>query len=105
LNSGIEVARNAILYINSTDTSWLKVIAAADRKEAAHLIHILGSLKIDSVKLTSWNPNTNDYSTTEDSYRDGKDVIVGAPRPYIIVEEEATGTTDITNEAGQEQQQ
>jgi mannuronan 5-epimerase len=48
LNAGIEVAPNAILYINSTDTSWLKV--AADGK-AAHLIHILGSLKIDSVKV------------------------------------------------------
>jgi poly(beta-D-mannuronate) C5 epimerase len=96
LNAGIEVAPNAILYINSTDTSWLKVLAAADG-QTAHLIHISGSLKIDSVKITSWNPNTNDYATTEDSYRDGKDVTVGAPRPYIIVEEEATGTTDITN--------
>jgi mannuronan 5-epimerase len=96
LNAGIEVAPNAILYINSTDTSWLKVLAAADG-QTAHLIHISGSLKIDSVKVTSWNPNTNDYATTEDSYRDGKDVTVGAPRPYIIVEEEATGTTDITN--------
>jgi mannuronan 5-epimerase len=97
LNAGIEVAPNAILYINSTDTSWLKVLAAADGKEAAHLIHILGGLKIDSIKLTSWNPNTNDYARTEDSHRDGKDVTVGAPRPYIVVEEEATGTTDITN--------
>jgi poly(beta-D-mannuronate) C5 epimerase len=96
LNAGIEVAPNAILYINSTDTSWLKVLAAEDG-QTAHLIHILGSLKIDSVKITSWNPNTNDYATTEDSHRDGKDVTVGTPRPYIIVEEEATGTTDITN--------
>jgi mannuronan 5-epimerase len=95
LNAGIEVAPNAILYINSTDTSWLKM--AAEDGQTAHLIHVLGSLKIDSVKLTSWNPNTNDYATTDDSARDGKDVTVGAPRPYIVVEEEATGTTDITN--------
>jgi mannuronan 5-epimerase len=94
LNAGIEVAPNAILYINSTDTSWLKI--AAD-EETAHLIHILGSLKIDSVKITSWNPNTNDYATTEDSDRNGKDTTIGTPRPYIVVEEEATGTTDITN--------
>jgi poly(beta-D-mannuronate) C5 epimerase len=94
LNAGIEVAPNAILYINSTDTSWLKI--AADG-QTAHLIHILGSLKIDSVRLTSWNPSTNDYATTDDSDRNGKDVTVGTPRPYIIVEEEATGTTDITN--------
>jgi parallel beta-helix repeat protein len=94
LNAGIEIAPNATLYINSTDTSWLKI--AADG-QTAHLIHILGSLKIDSVKVTSWNPNTNDYATTEDSDRNGEDVKVGTPRPYIIVEEEATGTTDITN--------
>ncbi|HEY9385679.1 MAG TPA: right-handed parallel beta-helix repeat-containing protein, partial [Nitrososphaeraceae archaeon] len=95
LNAGIEVAPNAILYINSTDTSWLKVLAADG--QTAHLIHILGSLKIDSVKLTSWNPNTNDYATTEDSHRNGEDTTIGTPRPYIIVEEEATGTADITN--------
>ena len=56
LNAGIEVAPNAILYINSTDTSWLKILAAAaaaaaEDGQTAHLIHILGSLKIDSVKL------------------------------------------------------
>jgi mannuronan 5-epimerase len=32
LNAGIRVANNAVLYINSTDTSWLKV--AADGKTA-----------------------------------------------------------------------
>jgi mannuronan 5-epimerase len=94
LNAGIEVALNAILYINSTDTTWLKIVADGQN---GHLIHILGSLKIDSVKITSWNPSTNDYATTEDSDRIGKDVTVGTSRPYIIVEEEATGTTDITN--------
>jgi hypothetical protein len=44
LNAGIEVATNAILYINSTDTSWLK-IAAADG-QTAHLIHILQHLSL-----------------------------------------------------------
>jgi hypothetical protein len=83
LNAGIVVANDAILYINSTDTSWLKVAANG---KTGYLIHILGSLKIDSVKLTSWNPNTNDYATTEDSDRNGRDVKVGSPRPYIVVE-------------------
>ena len=94
LNAGIVVANDALLYINSTDTSWLKVVADG---KTAHLIHIFGSLKIDSVKLTSWNPNTNNYAITEDSDRKGRDVKVGTPRPYIVVEKEATGTTDITN--------
>jgi parallel beta-helix repeat protein len=94
LNAGIVVDNDAILYINSTDTSSLKIVADG---KTAYLIHVLGSLKIDSVKVTSWNPNTNDYATTEDSDRKGRDVKVGSPRPYIVVEKEATGTTDITN--------
>src|SRR5688500_5610053 len=58
LNANIEVANDAILYVNSTDTSWLKILT--DGKNA-YLIHIKGSLKIDSVKITSWNQYTNDY--------------------------------------------
>src|SRR5215204_3940784 len=94
LNAGIEISQGATLYINSTDTSWLKI--AADG-QTAYSILVSGSLKIDSVKVTSWIPNTNDYATTEDSHREGIDVEVGTPRPYIRIEEEATGTTDITN--------
>lgn len=82
LNAGIVVDNDAILYINSSDTSSLKIIADG---KTAYLIHVLGSLKIDSVKVTSWNPNTNNYATTEDSDRNGRDVKVGTPRPYIVV--------------------
>jgi parallel beta-helix repeat protein len=94
LNASILVDNDAILYINSTVVSWLKIVADG---KTAYLIHVLGGLKIDSTKVTSWNPNTNDYATTEDSDRNGQDVKVGSPRPYIVVEKEATGTTDITN--------
>jgi len=59
LNAGITVAQNATLYINSTDTSWLKILADG---ETAHPILVSGSLKIDSAKVTSWNPNTNNYT-------------------------------------------
>jgi poly(beta-D-mannuronate) C5 epimerase len=94
LNAGITVAQNATLYINSTDTSWLKILADG---EITHPILVSGSLKIDSAKVTSWNPNTNNYTTSQDSDRNGQDLSVGTPRPYIIVEEDATGITDITN--------
>ena len=86
--------KGATLYINSTDTSWLKL--NADGK-TAYPILVSGSLKIDSVKVTSWNPNTNDYALSDDSDRDGRDVQIGTPRPYIRIEAEATGTTDIAN--------
>ena len=94
LNAGITIAENATLYINSTDTSWLKIIADG---ETAHPIIVSGSLKIDSAKVTSWNPNPNNYTMSQDSDRNGQDVRIGTPRPYIVVEDDATGTTDITN--------
>jgi mannuronan 5-epimerase len=94
LNARMVIEQGATLYINYTDTSWLKI--AADG-ETAYPILVSGSIKIDSVKVTSWNPNTNDYALTEDSDRNGRDVTIGTPRPYITIEAEATGTTDITN--------
>lgn len=43
------------------------------------------------------NPNTNNYTSSLDSHREGEDVQIGTPGPYIIVNDDATGTTDITN--------
>jgi poly(beta-D-mannuronate) C5 epimerase len=86
LNAGIIVREDATFYINSTDTKWLKIISVGN---TPNRIEIYGSLKIDSVKITSWNPETNDYAKT--------DVQGKIPRPFIIVEDEAIGTTDITN--------
>ena len=49
------------------------------------------------MKITSWDPTTNYYAITNGS-RTGSDVFIfGAPRPSIVVENNATGTTDITN--------
>jgi mannuronan 5-epimerase len=93
LNAGIIVDEGAVLNIDSKDVKWLKIIADGT---AAYPIEVLGGLKIDSVKVTSWNPKTNDYATSNGT-RDLSDnmIVQGAPRPYIRVEEEATGTTDI----------
>ena len=86
LNANIVVAEDAILYINSTDTSWLKVVSDG---KTAYGIHVLGGLKIDSVKITSWNLETNSYAITNE---DGT-----IPRPFIRAEPEATDTIDIIN--------
>src|SRR5215207_7176718 len=113
LNSGIVVEQGASLYLNSTDIRWLKIVAPQDAMTAedenseednhiakANGIEVLGSLKIDSIKMTSWDPSSNNYAVNE-----GKrnlrgtqyEVELGSPRPFISVEGEATGTTDITN--------
>jgi mannuronan 5-epimerase len=86
LNAGIIVAEDATFYINSTDTKWLKIVSDGNTPNRTA---VYGSLKVDSVKITSWNPEINDYAVT--------DVQGKIPRPFIIVEDEATGTTDITN--------
>jgi poly(beta-D-mannuronate) C5 epimerase len=95
LNAGITIANDATLIVDSKDTTWLKIVADGT---IAYPIEVFGGLKIDSVKVTSWNPETNDYVESHGSREtSGKIVHPGAPRPYIRVEKEATGTTDITN--------
>ncbi|MDQ6866827.1 MAG: hypothetical protein M3044_23770, partial [Thermoproteota archaeon] len=103
LNANLVIAKGATFHIDSTDTKWLKISskvthsAGAIKLGPAYWIDVHGSLKIDSVKITSWDPTTNYYDRTNGS-RTGTDVfILGAPRPSIVVENNATGTTDITN--------
>jgi poly(beta-D-mannuronate) C5 epimerase len=62
----------------------------------AYIIDVLGALKINSVKITSWDPTTNNYAITNGS-RHGDTKHAGDPRPHIKVEKEASGTTDIKN--------
>jgi poly(beta-D-mannuronate) C5 epimerase len=96
LNANVTIQSGSIVNIDSRDTKWLKIVA--DGQTLAYGIHVLGSLKIDSVKITSWNPQTNDivqsYGSRETS---GKIVHVGAPRPYFRMERHGTGTLNITN--------
>jgi poly(beta-D-mannuronate) C5 epimerase len=103
LNANLVIAKGATFHIDSTDTKWLKISSKVTRSTdvaklaPAYWIDVHGSLKIDSVKITSWDPTTNYYARTNGS-RTGTDVfILGAPRPSIVVDNNATGTTDITN--------
>src|SRR5829696_3467114 len=104
LNACIVIEKDAALFINSTDTSWLKIVAPSVDNNAAtsngegnnenlvaeaNGIEVLGSLKIDSVKMTSWDPSSNNYAINE-----GKrnlrgteyEVELGSPRPFISIE-------------------
>ena len=97
LNAGLTIQKGSTFYINSTDTNWLKIVADGINPNE---IKVLGSLKIDSVKITSWNPTTNDYGTTNGTRHSVQDKLIlnkGDVRPVIKVEGGATGTTDITN--------
>ncbi|MER5176246.1 MAG: right-handed parallel beta-helix repeat-containing protein [Candidatus Nitrosocosmicus sp.] len=113
LNANMTIQPGASLTIDPKDTTWLKIMA--DEKTLAYGIHIMGALKIDSVKVTSWNPQTNNYAMSYGYREKGNDLTTacgyyscpinvkdtlthkGAPRPYLIIEHNATGTTNITN--------
>jgi len=107
LNARIVIAKGATLHIDSTDTKWLKISSPEGTSGSLasplpNNIDVHGTLKIDSVKITSWDPITNNYAITNGTRHDqgvGKSeaTITGAPRPFITVEKDATGTTDIMN--------
>ena len=87
LNSNLRIGRNATLYINSTDTKWLKINSSSP--DVAYGLQILGNANIDSVRISSWNYSSNNYAQ---NCPDGK-----VPRAYIRVGPNGTGTTHITN--------
>ena len=86
LAANLVVAKGGNFAIDSIDTSWLKI---ASSSTAAYGLVNYGSLKIDSVKITSWNVGTNNYASTG---TDGK-----TPRAYIVAKSGATGKMNILN--------
>lgn len=65
-------------------------------------IHVHGSLIIDSVKITSWDPEKNEVIKFDYGKRPGEehtksDYDTAEPRAFIRVSKVATGTTNITN--------
>ncbi|PWU82377.1 MAG: hypothetical protein DLM72_02150 [Candidatus Nitrosopolaris wilkensis] len=100
LSANLLIARDAVFHIDPTDTKWLKINSKVIRslaKTSAYSIDIHGSMRIDSVKITSWDPTTNYYAITNGSRTGIGQFIFGAPRPGIIVEKDATGPTNIIN--------
>jgi mannuronan 5-epimerase len=87
LNANIKVENNSNFYINSTDTSWLKLNSTFTGHMDKDPNHILarGNLIIDSVKITSWDTNKNDYLRSND-----------VPRSYIVINY-GNGITNVTN--------
>jgi parallel beta-helix repeat protein len=85
LNANIIVNSGSSLYIDSSDTSWLKINSDGVN---AFGIYVFGNLIIDSVKITSWNKTTREVAPISEGE---------IPRPFIRIEDNGTGTTNITN--------
>jgi poly(beta-D-mannuronate) C5 epimerase len=112
LSTSLVISKGSTFHIDSTDTKWLKISSTNGSSVSLHPlpngIDVHGSLKIDSVKITSWNPAINNYAITNGSRQEapvgskgvtanGYMIHLGAPRAFIKIESDATGTTDITN--------
>ena len=73
LDANLVIAKGVTFHIDSTDTKWLKMSSKITRVYGsakitpAYVIDVHGSLKIDSVKITSWDPTTNNYAITNGS--------------------------------------
>ena len=85
LNANISIAKGATLFINSTDTDWLKINST---RGTAYSIVTKGNLLIDNTKISSWN-----FTTTSDTLLNSKN----EPRSYLIVPWDSTGQMNITN--------
>jgi poly(beta-D-mannuronate) C5 epimerase len=85
LNGTIKINPLAKFTIDRTDTSWLKIINK--NYNEPNFISISGKVKIDGVKITSWDP-----------FRHGvvrQNVNGTIPRPYIIIK--GSGSANISN--------
>lgn len=87
---------------NSNTNEQKPVIVNKNNGDSPNGIHVFGSLKIDSVKITSWNPEKKEVITFELGKRPGEELTKSSydtvvPRPFIRVSNEASGTTNITN--------
>jgi parallel beta-helix repeat protein len=88
LDANISIADGATLFINSTDTMWLKISSSPSRP---HSIVAYGNLIIDGTKISSWNASGN---------REGVLATNGnqsVPRSYLLKPQLGTGQMNITN--------
>lgn len=86
LSANLEIGNDATVFINSTDTSWLKIKANSDEYYG---IRSHGNLIIDGIKISSWNPEANDYLQ---QVEDGS-----IKRPFLAMIENSPGQMNITN--------
>jgi parallel beta-helix repeat protein len=86
LNASIEVNPQAKLTVNKSDTSWIKI--TNNNASKPNYISISGSANIDGVKITSWDPISNDTIK--------QNVNGSVPRPYIMAIK-AAGNMNISN--------
>jgi len=87
---------------SSNDEVRNMIVTSKNNNNNPNGIHVLGSLIIDSVKITSWDLKKNDVVKFSLGKRPGEEDTKSEydtvePRPFIRVSDKASGTTNITN--------
>ncbi|MGI0021706.1 MAG: right-handed parallel beta-helix repeat-containing protein, partial [Nitrososphaeraceae archaeon] len=93
---------NESIRNNITEVENGTIVVSKHNGDNPNGIHVHGSLKIDSVKISSWDPEGNDVIAFDFGKRPGEehtksDYDTAEPRAFIRISKDATGTTDITN--------
>lgn len=88
--------------VNASTSDQKPILVSKNNGNNPNGIHVRGSLTIDSVKITSWDPEKNDvigfaYGKRLGEEHTKSDYDTAEPRAFIRVSKEATGTTNITN--------
>ena len=105
LDSTIVVEKGSTFIINSKDTKWLKILAGDKNgdgdRDNVNSITVFGNLIIDSVKITSWDPEKNDFIKFAVDLLPSREFehtgIDAVSRPYIKIDDKTTGASNITN--------
>jgi parallel beta-helix repeat protein len=85
LNANLEINNGSNFFVNSTNTSWLKINSTGG---LTHSIKVHGNLAIDRVKITGWDYEKNSYPTID---KNGTN-----PRSHILIDD-GVGRTNIKN--------
>jgi mannuronan 5-epimerase len=88
LDANISIADGASLFINSTDTTWLKMSSSPSRP---HSIVAYGNLIINGTKISSWNITGNREGVLTNNGNES------LPRSYLLKPQLGTGQMNITN--------
>lgn len=84
LNSSILISKGATLFLASNEVNWMKIssdgrstMGRESNEFVPYYIMNFGKLDIDGVKITSWNPKINSYTSQMPNGT--------VPRPFITI--------------------
>ena len=94
LNANMRVKDDAKLFINSSDTNWLKINSP---DKTPYHIQVEGSMQIDSTKITGWDTATNTFPEIDKKGKHPRSFIEVLDYPVSKEGTNPRAKTDITD--------